>query len=617
MATQGSSAAVTEALRHLTAVEASIKNLTTELDSDGRIMDNDPLVLELVRLPGSPYSTARQPTTTMLVKEFCNRRCILTSAGLLLIASGTFFILFFPIIFTDILHEELKLRPNSRGYDAWVSPPFPLAMDVYFFNWTNPEDITNHSTKPILEELGPYRFIEHPTKVDIQWHDANSTVSFRKKSIYYFDEEGSNGSLDDMISTINIVAVSAASKAKYWGYLKQKGVSMGFTLYDQQINVVKTAGELLFDGYEDNMVLMGKHMFQDVEIPFDRVGWFYTRNNSADLIGHYNMHTGVDDITKLGSMAEWNYKPRTDFFEDGCGMLNGSAGELYPPGLSKEQPVELFTPDMCRTLPLDFEEEVTVHGVKAYKYSGAERAVDNGTLFPETACFSSGEIVPSGVLNISSCRFGTPVFVSFPHYYGADPYYLDQVEGLSPSKEKHQFFMSLEPTTSVPLDVAARLQLNIMIEPYENVGIFSGVKRVFLPVLWFEQHVIMPPELSGEIAFALTIPSIVRVSGIVMCVCGIAMLFWIPLERMIFRGRRVVAIGNKPPPSGAFNGVHAFTNGAEKGLLHATEKNGKPLTTLLLEKPEKQPLPECVGDRRAEAECFPLIDGKSATIVKS
>lgn len=51
---------------------------------------------------------------------------------------------------------------------------------------------------------------------------------------------------------------------------------MGFTLYDQQINVVKTAGELLFDGYEDNMVLMGKHMFQDVEIPFDRVGWFYT-----------------------------------------------------------------------------------------------------------------------------------------------------------------------------------------------------------------------------------------------------------------------------------------------------------------------------------------------------
>ncbi|XP_058060508.1 protein peste-like isoform X1 [Anopheles bellator] len=561
---------------------------------------------------------------TMLVKEVCNRRCILTSAGLLLLASGSFFILFFPVIFEDILHEELKLRPSSRGYDAWVSPPFPLAMDVYFFNWTNPEDITNHSTKPILEELGPYRFIERPTKVDIEWHDANHTVSYRKKSVYHFDEEGSNGSLDDVISSINIVAVSAAKKSKYWNYLRQKGVSMGFKLYDQQINVVKTAGELLFDGYEDNMVLMGKHLFNDEDIPFDRVGWFYTRNNSADLIGHYNAHTGVDDINKLGTMGEWNYQPRTDFFEGSCGMLNGSAGEFYPPGLTKDRPVELFTPDMCRSLPLEFEQEVTVHGVKAYKYAGDRRAIDNGTLFPETACFSAGEIVPSGVLNISSCRYGTPVFVSFPHYYGADPFYLNQVEGLQPMKEKHQFYMSLEPTTSVPLDVAARLQLNIMIEPYENVNIFADVKRVFLPVLWFEQHVLMPADLVGEIAFALTVPSIVRFCGIVMVVCGVAMLLWMPLERMLCRRRRVASANRHQATT--HNGIHSFANGADKCLLHSSEKNGKPTTIvlvdrLLVEKVEKQPLPDCItlpGNHPAmEPESFPLIDTKGTTIVKS
>lgn len=80
-------------------------------------------------------------------------------------------------------------------------------MDVYFFNWTNPEDLKNHSTKPILEELGPYRFTERPEKVDIVWHDENATVSYRKKSVYFFDEEGSNGSLDDVISSINVVAL--------------------------------------------------------------------------------------------------------------------------------------------------------------------------------------------------------------------------------------------------------------------------------------------------------------------------------------------------------------------------------------------------------------------------
>ncbi|XP_058118230.1 protein peste [Anopheles coustani] len=560
----------------------------------------------------------RRARHTMLAKSICNRRCILTSTGLLLFASGTFFILFFPIIFQDILHEELKLRPNSRGYDAWVAPPFPLAMDIYFFNWTNPEDIRNHSTKPILEELGPYRFIERPTKVDIAWHDQNATVSYRKKSLFYFDEEGSNGRLDDVISSINIVAVSAAKRAQYWGYIKQKGVSMGLTLYEQELHVVKTAAELLFDGYEDNMVLMGKHMMDADEIPFDRVGWFYTRNNSADLIGHYNVHTGVDDINLLGRMGEWNYKPRTDFFEGTCGMLNGSAGEFYPPGLSKDRPVELFTPDMCRSLPLDFEEEVSVHGVKAYKYSGDRRAIDNGTLYPETACFSAGEIVPSGVLNISSCRFGTPVFMSYPHYYGADPFYLDQVEGLSPSKEKHQFYMALEPTTSVPLDVAARLQLNIMIEPYDNINLFSEVPRVFLPVLWFEQHVLMPADLAGEIGTALTVPSIVRLTGIVMAACGLAIILWVPLECLFFRRRRV-ASGSKDHTG--LNGARSFALVAEKGLLHASEKNGKPLVgaivlvdKLLPEMAEKQSPSQSPP---AEPESCPLIDGKNATIVKS
>lgn len=473
----------------------------------------------------------------MHFKEVCNRRCILTSGGIFLLAFGIFFTFCFQGIFRDILYEELKLRPTSRGYDAWVTPPFPLSMDVYFFNWTNPEDLRNHSTKPILEELGPYRFRERPEKVDIEWHDHNATVSYRKKSVYFFDEEGSNGSLDDMISSINIVALSAAHRARRWDYIRRKGVSMGLKLYNQEVSVIKTAGELLFDGYEDDMVLMGKHMFDADEVPFDRVGWFYTRNNSADLIGHYNVHTGVDDIMKIGSMAEWNYKPRTNFFANQCGMLNGSAGEFYPPNLSKDVPIQLFTPDMCRSLPLDFEHEEEVAGIKGYKYAGGPRTVDNGTKYPETACFSSGEIVPSGVLNISACRFGTPVFMSFPHYYGADQYYLNQVEGLNPDKSKHQFYMTMEPTTGIPLDVAARFQLNILVESHPDISLYEDVQRVFLPVLWFEQHVTMKPEFTGEIAQALSIPTTARICGIVMIVLGAIMVAWSPVERCRQRRR--------------------------------------------------------------------------------
>lgn len=79
-----------------------------------------------------------------------------------------------------------------------------------------------------------------------------------------------------MLKSLFFSLQSAANRARSWNYVKQKGVSMGLGLYDQDVYVVKTAGELLFDGYEDNMVLMGKQLFDASEVPFDRVGWFYT-----------------------------------------------------------------------------------------------------------------------------------------------------------------------------------------------------------------------------------------------------------------------------------------------------------------------------------------------------
>lgn len=72
-------------------------------------------------------------------------------------------------------------------------------------------------------------------------------------------------------------------------------------------------------------------------------------------------------------------------------------------------------------------------------------------------------------MNITACRFGAPVFMSYPHFYQADPFYLNQVEGLKPSKDKHEFYMIFEPTTGVTLEVSARMQINLLIRPIANV----------------------------------------------------------------------------------------------------------------------------------------------------
>lgn len=156
----------------------------------------------------------------------------------------------------------------------------PLYLDVYFFNWTNPEEFLDETKKPIMNEVGPYRFREIRDKRNITFNDHNSTVSYRTFNTFHFDEDASNGTLDDVITQLNIVAVGASAQALHMDYVKKKYVSLGLNSYDQRLETSRTARELLFEGYEDDMVLMGREgLLQGFEsfksIPYDRIGWFY------------------------------------------------------------------------------------------------------------------------------------------------------------------------------------------------------------------------------------------------------------------------------------------------------------------------------------------------------
>lgn len=252
-------------------------------------------------------------------------------------------------------------------------------------------------------------------------------------------------------------------------------------------------------------------------------------------MGHFNMHTGEGDMSQIGVMKNWNYAPTIEYFPDECGIVQGSAGEFYPPIKHKSTPVSLFMADLCRSVSLDFDGEKSVHGITGYKYRGGEKAVDNGTLYPENKCFSTGESVPSGVMNVSACRYGSPAFMSFPHFYAADPYYLNQVEGMNPSRDKHEFYITLEPMTGIPLDVAARLQINMLIRPIPNVTLYQHAPHMFFPVLWFEQKVTIPGEMASEIKTVVTMPVTGYMAIAIVFVIGLILTFWWPVARMINR----------------------------------------------------------------------------------
>lgn len=74
--------------------------------------------------------------------------------------------------------------------------------------------------------------------------------------------------------------------------------------------------------------------------------------------------------------------------------------------------------------------------------------MDNGSLVKENECYCDEDFCPpSGVFDLSKCRFGAPVFMSFPHFYNADPFYSNSMNGMNPDKENHRYYIALEPVS--------------------------------------------------------------------------------------------------------------------------------------------------------------------------
>lgn len=86
--------------------------------------------------------------------------------------------------------------------------------------------------------------------------------------------------------------------------------------------------------------------------------------------GHLNMDTGTLNIGDFGTLRKWNYKDTTTFFKSPCNVVEGSAGEFWPPYRQKDE-ILLFSGDLCRSVTprLSVEEKNRVARAPFANYS--------------------------------------------------------------------------------------------------------------------------------------------------------------------------------------------------------------------------------------------------------
>lgn len=369
------------------------------------------------------------------------------------------------------------LQNGTENYKNWIRTPFPMYFEVYMFNWTNPNQIHEFpKVKPNFVEVGPYVFQEVRERVGIKFDKSGNSVNFNQTRHWYFRPELSgNRSLDDKITNLNTICATITWNMRYLPFWERELANKLFLQMACDLTKTARVRELLFDGYNDSILVL-LHLIKqqfptaNINIPFTKFGWFFGRNGSAEHDGRMNIRTGKDSIYNVGLLQSWNHKNHTNFYKGQCGNVSGTTGELWPPIKDNltQNDVTMFIVDICRSLTLKYETNMTKYDVPGIKWTGDEAMLDGND--QNTSCWCLADKCPDpilkpGVFNASTCQFGSPAFMSYPHFYLADKSYRENVDGMKPDKNKHEMYVALEPKSGMPLEIRARLQINLLLTP--------------------------------------------------------------------------------------------------------------------------------------------------------
>lgn len=467
---------------------------------------------------------------------------ILVGIGSVLVLLCAIFIGVFPLIFNSIASKMLTLSEDSKTLEAFLSPPVPIYMQFWFFNVTNPDAIRYHGAKPVLREVGPYTYEEKRLKYDLVWDDDEGTVTYLQNKSFVFVPEMSPGlSLEDRVTTLNAIMVVAADAMSRGDPNLVSGViwseiERGFELFE-----VHTIDELLFAGFEfpefnfDFSLIPGLEMTEGLNgtiyelleklgldppewLAENKFGLFYGRNNTND--GTYKVNTGARGMDDYQYIVEWKGQTELDYWngDQYCNMINGTDGSQYPPEVTRDTVLRLYTSELCRSLYLTYEKDRNHFGIHVYRFIPPRDMLEDPLINHDNLCYCTPDIdhcLGAGMLNMAPCAMGAPIVMSTPHFYQGDEVELAKLVGLDPRKEEHETFLDVEPRTGVTMKAAKKIQINIPLKPYGQFPSFKNVPEVIFPILWVNESAVVDEATAQEVRKGVTLPFVV-----VDAVCG-------------------------------------------------------------------------------------------------
>ncbi|XP_058118368.1 scavenger receptor class B member 1 [Anopheles ziemanni] len=452
-----------------------------------------------------------------------------------------------------IVENKLSMFEGSYLHRLWKKPPLEVFISIYVFNITNPEEFMSGNERLRVQEVGPYvyqEFLEHRNST----FNPNGTLSFVPIRRQVFVPERSVGDpQEDRIMIPNIALLGVSSAAYRMSSFAAFAVAAALKPLGMSPILNITTHDLLW-GYDDPLVRIASSLLPDI-IHFQKIGVLDRMfDDGFDTVtinlpeSVRNQHRSGEDGTLddelsdelveslhddyyheivsprpadeepirdysidlwNGSpgLAHWGYVAKDHWDADRrntpCNTLQGAYdGSVFPRNISKTEVFKVYRKAFCRTLPIAFEREGEVDGIKAYWFSIQENAFESSVDDPYTSCYCrNNQCLPKGLGDLSPCWYNIPVAVSLPHYYKGDPRLSQAIDGLSPNKEKHDAVIIMQPQLGIPMQANIRVQISLL----TNISFNSELKpfhNSVIPLIWAEMSL---EKLTPELILLLNI----------------------------------------------------------------------------------------------------------------
>eukprot|EP00095_Tigriopus_kingsejongensis_P008733 maker-scaffold683_size112676-snap-gene-0.13 protein:Tk08733 transcript:maker-scaffold683_size112676-snap-gene-0.13-mRNA-1 annotation:"scavenger receptor class b member 1" len=532
-------------------------------------------------LRGSGYTPANQeeqaPVKCQINKKYAQIGC---GIGFLLLLGALLSLIYMePYIQGQIL-KNLPLSQGSEAFEGWRNPPVHPIMYLFIFNLTNQDDFLSGKSKPIVEEVGPYAYVQNMSMTDAEFPSFD-IVRFNMQRNFTFDPEDSMGlDYEDTVIVPNIPLFGAMHKLakdpafakgifleilESYDFAQDKAPFLSLTVkefiwgYDSILLSLKRTedprcvankdGWSDFDDFGDidstlesdaepkeTKVSNVEDNTIDCDIRAsnqDSFGLMSIRNVTKQDLREIN--TGGTKIELKGRMVSYEGNTNLDFWASSeCNSIKSSSDPAaLPMNLQKSSALDVYVAELCRKLDFKYDQEIFYDGVKTLRFLPLNNSFDNPQDNPENECYCLSQPCTrkSGLFDIESCKPGSPILMSWPHFLFGDPELKNGVIGINPDPSRHQFFMDVEPTYGFTLSAMAQFQMNVKIEKNNGFGFFDNInsQEVVLPFCYLKEGVVSPSKyMMEQIVFILHLPPHVA-SGLSWGLVALGLLLMIPL----------------------------------------------------------------------------------------